>query len=241
MNEYFDIHSHILPGLDDGAKNIEDSKQMLYTAYNNGIRHIIATPHFHEERFTSTLEEIRTSYEQVKRLIIDLGLDINLYLGQEIYYSSNTPSLLLEHKILTMADSDYVLLEFSTKATFQYIKSALQTIIMSGYIPILAHFERYDDIVSDWNHIDEIFDMGIYIQVNASTITGSIRHKPTRLVRKLLKYDMVHFMATDTHNNGTRPPNLQECINYLDKKYGQAHVDRLLHTNPSKIINNEEI
>lgn len=241
MSGYFDIHSHILPGLDDGAKSLDDSKEMLYIAYDNGINHIIATPHYRENRFTSGIEEIQGAYNQVKDLIAREGLDISLYLGNEIYYSHDTSSLLIDGKILTMADSDYVLLEFSPASSYPYIKTALSNIIMSGYWPILAHFERYDNLVYNWEYIDEIINMGVLIQINSSTITGSVLAKPTRLVKKLLKYDLVDFIATDTHNNSNRAPSLEPCITYLGKKYGQDLVNKLLYINPMKIINNEYI
>ena len=239
MSEYFDIHSHILPGLDDGAKNLEQTKKMLHNAYDDGIGHIIATPHFRENMFVSTKEEIKKAYKEVQELITSEGLDITLYLGNEIFYSSNTSTLLLDNELLTMADSDYVLLEFSPSSPYHYIKAGLQTVIMSGYIPILAHFERYANIVNNWTYIEEVFDIGVYIQINTSTITGPMFNKSTRLAKQLLKYDMVHFIASDSHNDDSRSSNLSECITYLRKKYGQGLVDKLLYHNPNMIINNE--
>ncbi|NLJ89823.1 MAG: hypothetical protein GX323_02900 [Clostridiales bacterium] len=241
MPDYFDIHSHILPGLDDGAKTADDTRQMLYKAYESGIRNIIATPHFREERFTSSVSKNMAAYERVKELIEEEGLDINLYLGNELYYSSNISNLLLNNEVLTMAGSDYVLIEFSPSTPYQNIKSGLQNIIMSGYWPILAHFERYDNIVSNRGRIEEIYNMGVCIQINASTITGPIFNKRTKLAKKLLKYNMVDFIATDSHNSDSRSPDLSNCIAYISKKYGNNLLNKLLYVNPSKIINNEEL
>lgn len=241
MDGYFDIHSHVLPGIDDGAKNIEESKKMLYTAYENGIRNIIATPHYREGRYTASKEEINLAFKDVNELIQDEGLDITLYLGNEIYYNHNISSLLLNNKIFTMAGSNYVLLEFSPMISYQDMRMALQDIIMSGYWPILAHFERYINVNNKDSNIDEIYNMGVCIQVNASTITGSIFSKSGKLAKKLLKYDMIDFIATDSHNNNIRAPKLNDTVGYLKKKYGQDLVDKLLYVNPMKIINNEEI
>ena len=214
-------------------------------AYKDGIRHIIATPHFREGRFTSSKEDILLAYKKTKELIIEEGLDISLHLGNEIFFIHNVSELLINKDIFTMADSDYVLIEFSPSSSYQYIKSALQTLIMNGYFPILAHFERYNNIIDNWNYIDEFYDMGVYFQVNASTITGSITKKPARFARKLLKYNLIDFIATDTHNdsNGysSRTPTVNKCVSYLQKNYGQDLVDRLLHINPSKIISNDEV
>ena len=214
-------------------------------AYKDGIRHIIATPHFREGRFTSSKEDILLAYKKTKELIIEEGLDISLHLGNEIFFSHNVSELLINKDIFTMADSDYVLIEFSPSSSYQYIKSALQTLIMNGYFPILAHFERYNNIIDNWNYIDEFYDMGVYFQVNASTITGSITKKPARFARKLLKYNLIHFIATDSHNdsNGhsSRTPTIDKCVAYLQKSYGQDLVNMLLHFNPSKIITNDEV
>lgn len=241
MSEYFDIHSHILPSIDDGAINLDHSKKMLHMAYEHGIRHIIATPHFREGMFTSSKEEICLAFNEVSKLIESEGLDITLYLGSEIYYSHNICSKLLTNEIHTMADSNYVLVEFNPGESYTYIRNALQDLIMNGYWPILAHFERYVNIVNKEEHIDEVYKMGVCIQINASTITGPLLSKPTRLVRKLLKYDMVHFIATDTHNTKARAPLLKDCIDYLHNKYGQEYVNILLYINPMKIINNQQI
>ena len=234
-----------MPGLDDGASYLEETKNMLHMAYKDGIRHIIATPHFREERFTSSKEDIYLAYKKTKELILQENLDISLYLGNEIYYSHNVNEFLINKDIFTMADSDYVLVEFSPSSSWQYIKSALQTLIMNGYFPILAHFERYNNIINNWNYVDELYDMGICFQVNASTITGSITKKPARFARKLLKYNMIHFIATDTHNdsNGysSRTPTINKCVSYIQKNYGQDLVNRLLHINPSKMISNDEV
>lgn len=214
-------------------------------AYEEGIRHIIATPHFREDRFTSSKEDILLAYKKTKKLIIEEGLDISLHLGNEIFFSHNVSELLINKDIFTMADSDYVLIEFSPSSSYQYIKSALQTLIMNGYFPILAHFERYNNIINNWSYIDGLYDMGIYFQVNASTITGPITKKPARFARKLLKYNMIHFIATDTHNdsNGysSRTPTINKCVSYLQKNYGQDLLNMLLHFNPSKIITNDEV
>lgn len=245
ISEYFDVHSHVLPGLDDGAKNIEESKNMIHMAYNEGISHIIATPHFREGMFTSSKEDIESSYNKVKELIAQEGLDINIYLGNEVFFSHSVCDKLINNEIYTLADSNYVLVEFSPNAQYHYIKSALQTLMMSGYYPILAHFERYINVISNWDHVNEIFDMGVYFQVNASTLSASVTRKPTRFARKLLKYGMVDFIATDGHNDHhgspSRIPTIKKSVSYISKNYGQDLVDKILYSNPSKIISNELI
>lgn len=245
ISGYFDIHNHILPGLDDGASNIEETKNMLHVAYKEGIRHIIATPHFREDRFPTSKQDVNLAYEKTKEIILQEGLDISLYLGNEVYFSHNVSELLVNNGIFTLAGSDYVLVEFSPSSSYQYIKSALQTLIINGFFPILAHFERYNNIINNWDYIDEFYNMGVYFQVNASTVIGSIIKKPTRFVRKLIKYDMVDFIATDAHNDNSgyssRTPTISTCVSYLQKNYGQDLVYRLLHLNPSKIITNEEV
>lgn len=214
-------------------------------AYNEGIRYIITTPHFREGMFVSSNQEIESAYAKVKELIVQEGLDINIYLGNEIFFSHKAFDKLINNEIYTLANSNYILVEFSPNSQYYYIKSSLQTLIMGGYYPILAHFERYNHISSNWDHINELFDLGVYFQINASTLSGSIRHKPTRYARKLLKYGMVDFIGTDGHNDNSglssRTPTIKECVSYISKNYGQGLVDKLLYSNPRKIILNELI
>jgi protein-tyrosine phosphatase len=236
MNGYIDIHSHILPQLDDGSQSIEQTVNMLNIAYAEGIRTIITTPHYKEGLLTNLMQKQQEYWDQLKETLKTTMPDMTILIGSEIYYSHESVKLLRQKYIPTMAGSKYVLIEFPSMVEYRYIKSALQELLFEGYRPILAHVERYRNLSTD--SISEFIDMGVYSQVNASSLSPKIGNTYLSIAKKLVKKNLVHFIATDSHNDGNRAPKLKKCIEYIVKKYGESYVNELLIDNPSKLLNN---
>lgn len=236
-----DIHSHILPGLDDGARDMEQTKNMLKIAEEEGIRFIIATPHYHEGVSTNSIETLNESYKKVQQVLSDMNSPIEIHLGTEIYYSHESVHLLKERYIPTMAGSRYVLVEFSPRADYRYIKNGIQDFLWEGYSPILAHTERYENLVLKMDYVEELIEMGAYVQVNAASIAGDNGRMHEKLSKKLLKKGLVHFVSTDSHSERSRSPKLEKCVNYITKKYGTDYVSELLIENPQKVLKNLDI
>lgn len=231
-----DIHCHILPGVDDGAKNIEQSQEMLDIAYSEGINTIIATPHHMPEGRNASPERIRTKVAELQAYADERDYDMTILPGNELYYYSDASDMLEEGKICTLAGTDCVLVEFSPMDESRYIRNSLAELQNMGYEPIIAHVERYMSLCKDINKIKELRDMGIHIQVNAASIMGGFG-KPTKaLTEKLLKNQLVDFIGTDAHSSGSRAPKMIECAEYLSKKYPAAYVEKLLHGNAEKYI-----
>lgn len=242
MDGFIDIHSHILPELDDGARNLDESREMLHTAYKEGIRVIIATPHFHESRFRSNRRaRIEESVFMLREAIRETMPDMEIYSGCEIRYSHETIRLLDEMELATLAGTRYVLTEFSESETSADIFAGLQELLFAGYIPILAHVERYGSLFEKSTSVRGLIEMGVYIQVDAASITGEMGRTEKRIVKKLLKNGEIHIIATDAHRSEARKPHLRECARILEKKYGDDTVRQLLIENPGKILKNEYI
>lgn len=241
MGAYIDIHSHILPQVDDGSKSMKQTSSMLKIAYQEGIRTIIVTPHYQEGRDKDFYKTMKEMLEKVKHELSFFSSKMDFYLGCEIYYSHDCIKTLEEKVIPTMADSRYVLVEFSHKAEYQYIKRGLQDFLFSGYWPILAHVERYVNIIKDINRVIELVEMGAYIQINVMSVMGKAGKTYKKTVKKLLKNRLVHFVATDCHNDLARLPKIKKCANYIEKKYGKSYMEKLLIKNPNKILANEYI
>lgn len=239
MEGYIDIHSHLLPQLDDGSTSMEQTKNMLKIAFTEGIRTIIATPHYHEGRSMNSILIVEESLKKVKEEIGILMPQMNFLLGSEIYYSHESVKLLNSKQIPTMADSKYVLVEFSPIAEYRYIKNGLQEFLLEGYCPILAHVERYSNVTKELERVEEFIDMGAYIQVNAMSITGETSKSYQGIAKKLLKKGYIHFIATDSHSDGARAPRLKKCVEIITKKYGEAYAKELLIENQTKILSNE--
>ncbi len=241
MQESIDIHCHIMPGVDDGSKDMETSIQMLKIAEKNGITHVILTPH-HKPMHHNVSPDHNVLYrKELQQQIDELGIKIKLFSGNEIYYSDETQRELEQGKICTLADSDYVLVEFHPTNPYKAIHNAVYQIQGAGFIPILAHVERYSDIVSHPAYVEELINMGCYIQVNASSVMGKYGFGIRHFTRKLLKKKLVHFIATDAHDVGSRAPELAECRNYVDKKFGDDYGRRIFYSNAATVIRNEAL
>lgn len=232
-----DIHSHILPGVDDGAVNEKMAMEMLKSAYHQGIYRMIATPHYRRGIFEIPLSTIQRRYIQVKKLAANIGgHGIELYLGCEYYRHSEMSDALKAGIRPTMAESRYVLVEFSALDPYSKIRSTIYELVAAGYIPIIAHAERYKVMLESTENVKDIIALGAMIQVNADSVIGKNGRKAKSFCKRLMKNDCIHFIASDTHDMKKRPINLRECADYIEKKWGKATAIRIFCTNPSKMI-----
>lgn len=241
MNGYFDIHCHILPGIDDGAQNIDEMLKMIKIAYKEGIRYIMATPHYHPRRGEADAEVIRSVFGKARSLIKSTFSDMEIYEGNEIYYRQEAKDMLKNGELLTLAGSDYALLEFSTAVEKQMVTSAVNQLQLAGYMPVIAHVERYDELVDDFCFVQELAEAGVYFQVNASSITGDMGGARKRFIKKMIKNECVHFIGTDAHSSIHRAPLLAKCASYITKKFDADMAELLLYYNPSMIVQNKLI
>lgn len=236
MKAYIDIHSHILPGLDDGAENFEMSLRMLRQAAEEHIGEMILTPHYKPMRRNLPPDKIKHVFEELEKRKESAGIPIRLYLGSEIYYSSEVLPALREGKALTMAGTSYVLTEFSPREDSGYIRDAAYSLLSEGYCPILAHVERYGNLMAKKARIEELYDMGCCIQINAASITGGNGWESRQDVKWLLKREYVHFVATDSHDDRKRTPRLEEAAAYVARKYGEAYCKKLFGDNAGVLL-----
>lgn len=235
-----DIHCHILPGVDDGASNEAETKQMLLIAYSEGIRCIIATPHYHGGMEVEEWDKRRAAMIVTSELASEIASDFHIIPGSEIYYSQEAVEALKSGKVWTMSGSKYVLVEFPVYAEFTYIRRAVQILQYEGYLPILAHIERYPALMS-LERIDELVNAGAYIQVNAGSVIGKEGRKVKRYIQQLLKRRYIHFIGTDAHGGTYRRPLMKKCAEYIQKKTDAAYCSKVCMKNAGKIIRREYI
>lgn len=231
MSEYIDMHCHILPGVDDGAKDIEEMKAMLKIAYNDGIRCMIATPHHHPKRGAEPPEVLRKQAKILRDAAHEIDEKFRIYLGTEIYFGQDVTEQIKNGDILTMNHRDYILVEFAPGQMFSYIMQGLQQLQFAGYQVILAHVERYACITEDIRLAEQLYEMGIYLQVNAGSITGDSGRQLKKFVRELLKEDLVFCVGSDAHDTKKRPPKMRKAADYVEKKYGQDYMRRIFYSN----------
>ena len=225
-----DIHSHVLPFVDDGSSSVEDSIRLIKEAVDNGVTDIILTPHYREPYFPEK-GELNESFEKFKSKVSDSGLTVNLYLGEEIFLSKNYKELLTSNKLLTLNQTEYVLVEFGACSDFE-MTEMIYSIVRSGFKPIVAHFERYTFV--DVSVASEIKNIGGLIQVNSGAIVDALNLKIKRRVKKLFEDDLVDFVASDVHR--VRKYSMRKAFDIVNKKYGKETADKVFYTNAKEII-----
>lgn len=236
MERYIDMHCHILPGVDDGAADIAQTKEMLQIAYDEGIRCIIATPHHHPHRGHERPEILKKKLTLVRRAAKEIDEKFRIYLGTEIYFGQDVPERLDRGEILSMNQRRRVLIEFSPSDSYSYIQQSIQQIQMHGYEVILAHAERYPCLTNDVELVEHIVNMGVDIQVNAGSIIGESGRKIKQFVKTLMDQDMVFGVGTDAHSANRRAPRMKKAAEYVKKKYGEDYMRRIFFSNAAGML-----
>lgn len=238
MEGFIDIHCHALPIVDDGAETMEMALDMLRIAAEEGIRKIILTPHQKTDRRCVTPEGIVKRMNLLQEETDRRQIPVQLYPGNEIFYRHGLAELLELGKIRTLANSRYVLVEFLPGEDYGYIRDALNRINSFGYRPVVAHVERYLNVVKNMQKVVELKeDTGCYFQVNAAGIMGEAGYGEKSVARKLLKESLIDFVGTDAHRSeGRRSPRLKKCSEWLQKMGGKEYAERLLIRNPGDVL-----
>lgn len=229
-----DIHSHIMYGVDDGPKQINESIEMLHEAKSQGIETIILTPHYRFGMFKYDNAKIKRNFDQLRRLGDEVG--ITVYLGCEYHVDSDIIENLSKKRCHTLGDGRYVLAEFSHNSEYRTIHSAVQELLSNGYTPIIAHAERYPMLMKDLDNVVQLRNMGCFIQSNADAILGMDGRSIKKICRKLLKKKLIDIVASDSHGIDERAIHLKECRAYIEKKYGSGYSLDLFETNPRQVI-----
>ncbi len=223
---FFDIHSHILFGVDDGAKNIDESIKLLENMHSQGITDVLATPHFYPQIDTldDFLEKIDKNFETLKKECQNKKLP-NIYKGSEVFYYSGISKATGLEK-LTLNHSNYILIEPNfTQLGLGFQKELLYLRDNLKITPIIAHIERYRKEKGYKKLLKFVKENNILTQVNASSFL-SFRH--FFAIRKLVKLDIISFIGTDTHSITHRPPQLNEALVQIEKKFGNDYKQKLI-------------
>ena len=203
-----DIHTHIIPGVDDGSPNLETSIEMIKHEISIGVDSIICTPHHIYHRYEKSVEEIKSNFLLLKEAVEKENLPIKLYLGQEICYSHREDiiKMLQEGKLLTLNNTNRVLLEFHFTREPEDLLDIIYNFSIHSYEVIIAHVERYE-----WMTLDKVIALkgeGALIQINSNSYLGLTTWKEKRFTKLLLKKGLVNYVASDTHS--FRPSTLDK-------------------------------
>ena len=239
MEHYIDIHSHILPGVDDGAKDMEMTMEMIDAAYGQGVRVMIATPHYYPGHVRHPKEYVDGIFQETLSAVKEKYEDFTILPGNEIYYREEAVGKLREGRFHTMADTPYVLLEFSPGSHISVLQGAVRKCVACGFYPILAHIERYQSLWKNEKNIRELVRMGAYMQVNAENFSGGLFSAQRRWCLKLAREGLMHFIGSDAHNMQDRSPNLKQAADYLKEKLDEETFRGIMSDNPAKLLRGE--
>ncbi|MCC8050108.1 MAG: capsular biosynthesis protein [Clostridiales bacterium] len=236
MEGIYDIHCHILPGVDDGSHSIEETCELLRREYEDGVRTIIVTPHYRLEMFEPGMARIYRAFWATCDAAADIAPDLKLYMGCEFHANMEMVETLKAGGRPTMAGSRYVLTEFRESTPYSYIKERVAALRSGGYRPLIAHAERYECMRKEPERAGELSDLGARIQVNAGSLLGDMGHSVRRYCQGLLEEDLIWCVGSDAHNLKDRTPNLGKCAAWLEKKFGTEVTRKVLIEHPAEIV-----
>lgn len=235
-----EMHCHILPGVDDGAKDMETSMTMVETGYADGIRKIVATPHYIENHLKYDEEKLQKIFEEFKEKVNQIHPDITCYLGNELYYyGEQSLERVKEGRVHGLAGSKYILIEFSTKISYHDMYKAMKSFVQARYYPVLAHMERFQCLTKHPERVDELSELGVYFQMNADSVLGKGADKAW--CRRMLKENRIQLLGTDAHGTTHRTMTMRKMVVWLYEHLEPDYVEDLLIRNPQMLLDNKRI
>ena len=222
------MHSHLAFGIDDGARNVEESIALVEGLTNLGYQGFITTPHIMADHYKNTPETISDSVNKVNKTLNALGNKQQLRFAAEYYYDSNFIKLIQEDKILSFGNK-YVLFELSYLNEPMEIKTAIFELKIRGYKPILAHPERYPYFYQSFRKYEELSDFEVLMQVNLASLFGAYSPMSKKIAEKLIDMNLISFVGTDCHNLG----HLRALPKALESKHLAKLIDSGRLLNPS--------
>ncbi|QHT48030.1 tyrosine protein phosphatase [Bacillus sp. SB49] len=233
-----DLHSHILPGVDDGAQTIEESVQMARAAEADGIHTIIATPHHKNGRYDNYKHDIILQVSELNRTFQERGIKLEVLPGQETrVYGEFIAGLEQEEILPIQVDSSYVLVEFPSSSVPRYASELFFEIQVAGYTPIIVHPERNKAIMEKPDILYSFVKKGAFAQLTAGSVCGKFGKKIKKFSEQLLEANLAHLIATDAHNTDTRGFCLSEAYETVEKNFGMDMV-YMLRENAEDIVGN---
>lgn len=228
MNGFIDIHHHFLYGVDDGAENKIEMQKMLVDAESDGICEIIATPHITPGIVPYSVELFEMQVEEARTFIRSFGIELDVLLGSEVMHTFQTQRFLSEHSIPTLGKTDKILIEFATNVTAFEIEDAILTVLRAGYLPILAHIERYACLMNARHRLVDLKkEYDVFYQVNADCILRGRDYVTNKTIKRSIQEGLIDYVATDAHNVRRRGTNMQNVYNKICELFGQDAANRL--------------
>ncbi|KAA3619776.1 MAG: hypothetical protein DWQ05_03345 [Calditrichaeota bacterium] len=237
--QIFDIHTHLLPGIDDGAPDWDETMKMVYQAYEDGTTDIAITHHILSDQDYDLENEILEKFEELKERVADAQISLKFHLGAEIFYHHE---ISLDHRISTYNNNKkYFLVEFPMQGIPRHVDDKFFEFVIDKITPILAHPERNLGIINKPERAFEFAQRGVMLQMNAGSLTGEFGEAARLTAESLLDARLIHFVGSDGHNTRRRPIVMKEAYHRIVERCGENMADVLFNQNPSQAMQGLEI
>ena len=232
-----DMHSHIINEIDDGSKSIEMTINMLKKAEESGTTDIIATPHFMRGRFEVEYKDVIKRAEELKKIVKENNIHINIYVGQEVYYSKNLLEYYNDKIIGTINNTKYMLIELPMlEFNIDEVINTIYELQIRGIVPIIAHPERYKPFIKKPSMINKLINEGMLFQMNAGSISGDFGKDVKKTAAKYLEHNVYSFIGSDAHRDRGRDTDMSEALNILE-----SYERKVFINNGKAMLQNEDV
>lgn len=232
-----DIHSHIIPGIDDGSKDMEMTLEMLRNAEGNGTREIVATPHYLLEYGEAKIEEVKEYVKNINDLLEREKIDVKVYSGQEVYFTERIVEDYINHNIGTMNDSRYMLIEFDMHKFDESIFDLLYELQVRDIVPIIAHPERYKYFREKPILINKFIEQGYLFQLNAGSIEGRFGETVKKTAATFLDKKIYNFIGSDAHDINNRNTGIKNAMSIISNEM----IKGIFEDSSKKVLENKPI
>ena len=237
-----DFHSHIIPNIDDGSTSMKDTINMINEARQAGFTEIISTSHYIQKYYDLDCFEREKMLDIIKKKVSEKNeVNIKLYLGSEIYFTPEIIELVKNKKASTINNTRYLLFELPMNTKPLFVKEMVYELMQNGYIPIIAHPERYTYVQENIQYIEELAGMGALFQSNYGSIIGMYGNSAKKTLKKLLKNNLISFLGSDVHKTGQIYPKIPKALKKLRKILSAEELEKLTTLNAQKVLKDEDL
>ena len=235
----YDLHCHMLPGIDDGAPTREIALEMARMAVADGIQVTACTPHIYPGLYENTAPGIATAIAALRADLEAEGIPLQLVMGADVHLDPALVAGLKEGRIPTLNGSRYFLFEPPHHVAPPRLEDELFRVMTAGYVPVLTHPERLSWIDSHYPLFTELVKRGVWMQLTAASVTGKFGKSAAYWAHKFLDDGLVHIIASDAHHSRKRPPILSEAREWVAARYGREEAEAMVFTRPRGILDNQ--
>ncbi len=232
-----DVHNHLLFGIDDGSRSIEESVSIIRKLSKIGITDIILTPHYiKDSSYVSPKSNNIKLMKQLKEALEYNNINVNLYLGNEIYIDKDIEKLLYQRQMSSLNNTNFLLVELPMSGQWDGYQDVFMDLLNIECQVVLAHPERYNSFQEDFNKIYELRDMGVIFQCNVGSLIGQYGKSAKKVVKRMLKEDLIYMFGTDIHHEKDDYNFLEEAKKVMRKYVSEKKINDLLINNAKEII-----